>query len=63
MSILALSQVSISVIEVVSIDAACFSLWIERSKRAGFEKKSNSFLLLLVLIGIYPKTRIFFLCK
>ena len=34
---------SISVIEVVSIDAACFSLWIERSKHAGFEKKSNSF--------------------
>ena len=47
--------VSIDVAEVVSIDVACLSLRIERSKRVGSEKKSNSSLLLLVLIGIYLK--------
>ena len=68
MSIVALSQmsidvvevVSIDVVEVVSIDDVCFSLRIERSKRDGSEKKSNSSLLLLVLIGMYLKDKNFF---
>ena len=45
--------VSIDIVEVVSIDDVHFSLRIERSKRVGSEKKSNSSLLLLVLIGMY----------
>ena len=49
--------VSIDVVEVVSIDDMCFSLRIERSKCAGSEKKSNSSLLLLVLIGMYLKDK------
>ena len=49
--------VSINVVEVVSIDDVRFSLRIERSKRAGSEKKSNSSLLLLVLIGMYLKDK------
>ncbi|KAF3600229.1 hypothetical protein F2Q69_00034965 [Brassica cretica] len=56
LSIVALSQVSIDVVEVVSIDVeevvliddVHFSLRIERSKRVGSEKKSNSSLLLLL---------------
>ena len=53
--------VSINVVEVVSIDDVRFSLRIERSKRVGSEKKSNSSLLLLVLIGMYPKDKNFFM--
>ena len=71
MSIVALSQmsidvvevVSIDVVEVVSIDDVRFSMRIERSKRVGSEKKSNSSLLLLVLIGMYLKDKKIFLCK
>ena len=48
---------AIDVEELVSIDAARFSLRIERSKRVGSEKKSNSSLLLLVLIGMYLKNK------
>ncbi|KAF3603526.1 hypothetical protein F2Q69_00036638 [Brassica cretica] len=68
LSIVALSQVSIDVVEVVSIDVvdvvsinvARFSLQIERSKRDGYEKKSYSSLLILVLIGMYRKDKTFF---
>ena len=49
--------VSIDVVDVVSIDDVRFSLWIEHSKRVGSEKKSNSSLLLLVLIGMYLKDK------
>ena len=52
--------VSIDVVEVVSIDDVCFSLRIERSKLVGSEKKSNSSLLLMVLIGMYLKDKNFF---
>ncbi|KAF3583323.1 hypothetical protein F2Q69_00028979 [Brassica cretica] len=47
-SIVALSQVSIDEEELVSIDAAHFSLRIVHSKRGGSEKKSNTSLLLLL---------------
>ncbi|KAF3529359.1 hypothetical protein DY000_02040075 [Brassica cretica] len=50
LSIVALSQVSIDVVEVVSIDDVRFSLRIERFKRAGSEKMCNSSLFLLLLI-------------
>ena len=76
LSIVALSQVSIDVVEVVSIDVlevvsidvvevfsiddVCFSLRIERFKRVGSEKKSNSSFLLLVLIDLYLKDKKFF---
>ena len=51
---------SIDVEVLVSIDTVRFSVRIERSKRAGSEKKSNSSLLLLVLIGMYLKNKKFF---
>ena len=65
LSIVALSQVSIDVVEVVSIDIVevvsiddlRFSLQMERSKSAGYEKISNSSLMLLVLIGMYLKDK------
>ena len=59
-SIVALSQISIDEEELVSIDAARFSLRIVHSKRGGSEKKSNTSLLLLVLMYMYLKTRNFF---
>ena len=60
LSIVSLAQVSIDIVEVASIDDVRFSLRIERSKRAGSEKKNNSSLLLLVLIGMYLKDKKFF---
>ena len=55
--IVALSQMSIDEEELVSIDAARFSLRIVHSKCAGSEKNSNFSLLILVLMGMYLKNK------
>ena len=56
-SIVALSQMSIDEEELVSINAARFSLRVVRSSRGGSEKNSNSSLLLLVQMGMYLKNK------
>jgi len=56
-SIVALSQMSIDEEELVSINAARFSLRVVHSSRGGSEKNSNSSLLLLVQMGMYLKNK------
>ena len=50
-------RVSIDELVLLSIDGERFSLRIERSNLVGSETKSNSSLLLLVLIGMYVPER------
>lgn len=60
MSIVVLSRVSIDEVELVSIDAVCFSLRINPSKRAGFENKISFSLLFCVLQGMHLEKKNFF---
>lgn len=55
-SIVGRSQVSVEVIELMSIDTARLSFQIERSKRAGSENKSDFFLVASSTIGHVPET-------